>query len=159
MYQQTSPTQRRQFYTLHQQGQTYAEIAERFGISKMGVRYWCRHLRDGKDAQTTYCKKPLGLLHRFHPRVRYVILRLRLEHARWGPNRILAKLRKRPSLLGLKLPSEAEIGRYLHQWRQFRRRPRACYELPSGDGRLWAWNEKHTRVMSRMTSGPLPPRI
>ncbi len=124
MYQQTNPTQRRQFYTLHQQGQTYAEIAERFGISKMCVRYWCRHLRDGKDAQTTYHKKPSGLLHRFHPRVRYVILRLRLEHARWGPNRILAKLRKRPSLLGLKLPSEAEIGRYLHQWRRFRRRPK-----------------------------------
>jgi hypothetical protein len=124
MHQQTSPAQRRQFYTLHQQGQTYAEIARRFGISKMCVRHWCRRLRDGKDAQTTYRRKPLGLLRRFHVRVRYVILRLRLEHPHWGPNRILVKLRKRPSLLGLKLPSESEIGRYLHQWRQFRRKPK-----------------------------------
>jgi hypothetical protein len=124
MHQQTSPTQRRQFYTLHQKGYIYAEIAERFEVSKMCVHYWCRHLRDGKDTQTTYRKKPLGLLRRFHPRVRFVILRLRLEHTRWGPNRILAKLRKRPSLLGLKLPSEAEIGRYLHQWRRFRRKPK-----------------------------------
>jgi hypothetical protein len=133
MHQQTSSTQRQQFYNLHQQGQTYAEIAERFGISKMCVRYWCRHLRDGKDALTTYHKKPWGLLHRFHARVRYVILRLRLEHTRWGPNRILAKLRKRPSLLGLKLPSEAEIGRYLHQWRKFRRKAKKKPVLPKSE--------------------------
>jgi hypothetical protein len=45
-----------------------------------------------------------------------------LEHPRWGPNRILAKLRKRPSLKSLRLPDESSIGRYLHQWERFRRR-------------------------------------
>jgi transposase InsO family protein len=44
-----------------------------------------------------------------------------LEHPRWGPSRILAGLRKHLSLRGLTLPSEASIGRYLHQWLQFRR--------------------------------------
>jgi transposase InsO family protein len=53
-----------------------------------------------------------------------VILRLRLEHPRWGPNRIRAKLKQRPALKGLRLPSDASIGRYLHQWSCFRRPPR-----------------------------------
>jgi transposase InsO family protein len=56
--------------------------------------------------------------------VRYGILRLRLEHPRWGPNRIHARLRKRSSLHGLLLPSESSIGRYLHQWERFQRRPK-----------------------------------
>jgi putative transposase len=124
MGQQTNPSQRQHFYALHQEGHTYAEISERFKISKACVRYWCRRQRDGKGSQTIYSSKPCRLLNHFHPRVRYVILRLRLEHPRWGPNRIRCKLKKRPSLLGLKLPSEAEIGRYLHQWRRFRRKPK-----------------------------------
>jgi transposase InsO family protein len=53
--------------------------------------------------------------------VRYCILRLRLEHPRWGPNRIREKLKKRPAVRNLRLPSEASIGRYLHQWPCFRR--------------------------------------
>jgi len=47
-----------------------------------------------------------------------------LQHPRWGPNRIREKLKKRPSLRGLILPSESSIGRYLHQWHRFRRRPK-----------------------------------
>jgi transposase InsO family protein len=64
------------------------------------------------------------LLSRFDPKVRYAILRLRLKHPRWGPNRIRARLKKRPSLRSLLLPGESSIGRYLHQWEGFRRRPR-----------------------------------
>jgi transposase len=94
---QTVPNQRQQFYTLHLQGHTYAEIAERLGVSKMCVRFWCRRLRDGKGAQTIYPKKPSGLLSRFHPQVRYVILRLRLEHSRWGPNRCSLRVKQVPT--------------------------------------------------------------
>jgi hypothetical protein len=132
MVKQTIPDQRRQFYALHEEGHTYAEIAERMNASKACVRYWCRHQRKGKDVHTCYPRKCTGFLSHFHPRVRYVILRLRLEHARWGPNRIRSKLPKRPSLLGLKLPCQAEIGRYLHQWRRFRRRPK---KKPVGERR------------------------
>jgi hypothetical protein len=53
--------------------------------------------------------------------VRYAILYLRLHHPRWGPNRILAHLRQRPSLRHQVLPSEASIGHYLHQWPRFHR--------------------------------------
>lgn len=117
----TTPNQRRGFYQRHLRGETYQEIADSVGVSKWTVRSWCRRQRDGGECQTRYGNKPRGLLRRFDPKVSYSVLRLRLQHPRWGPNRILAGLKKRPSLQGLPLPSEASIGRYLHQWPQFRR--------------------------------------
>jgi len=121
MAEQTTPRQRRRFYERHLRGETYQEIADSEGVSRECVRYWCRRQRDGGDCRTIYRREPAGLLRRFHSLVRYCVLRLRLEHPRWGPNRIRAKLKKRPSLRGLALPSEASIGRYLHQWPRFRR--------------------------------------
>jgi len=120
----TTTDQRRKFYELHQDGLTYEETAHRFGVSKECVRYWCRGQRDGKSCQTHYHRESPGLLSHFDPKARYWILRLRLEHPRWGPNRIRARLKKQPSLRGLRLPSEASIGRYLHQWHPFRRKPK-----------------------------------
>lgn len=125
MSKRTVPQQRRDFYECHLRGETYAEIAERIAVSSECVRYWCRRQRDGGEYHTTYLQKPAGLLSRFDPKVRYGVLRLRLEHPRWGPNRIRARLTKRRSVRGLALPSEAEIGRYVHQWPQFRRRRRS----------------------------------
>ncbi len=121
---QTIPDQRESFHQRHQQGESYQEIADSTRYSKGCVRYWCRRQREGQSCQTSYQRKPPGLLSRFARIVRYVILRLRLEHPRWGPNRIQAGLKKRPSLRGLKLPGEASMGRYLHQWRRFRHKPK-----------------------------------
>ncbi len=120
----TTPCQRRKFYERHCQGETYQEIAVSEGVSKECVRYWCRRQRDGGHCQTTYRRSPPGLLSRFDSKVRYWVLRLRLKHPRWGPNRIRERLKKIPSLRYLPLPSEASIGRYLHQWPRFRRRPK-----------------------------------
>lgn len=120
----TTTDQRRKFYEIHQNDATYEEIADRLCVSKWCVRYWCRRQRDGKGCETHCHREQPGLLSSFDPKVRYCVLRLRLEHPRWGPNRILAKLKKRPSLRGLKLPGEASIGRYLHQWSRFRRKPK-----------------------------------
>ena len=113
--------QRQQCYRLHLGGETYAQIAQRFDASKECVRYWCRRQRDGGDIHTHYGHRPPGLLGFFSALVRYAILRLRLEHRHWGPSRLLFHLRQRPSLRHLVLPSEASIGRYLHQWPCFRR--------------------------------------
>jgi transposase InsO family protein len=124
MSQQTTPAQRRGFYERHRQEETYPEIAQRAGVSKECVRYWCRRQRDGGSTQTMYPHEPRGWLSEFDARVRYGILRLRLEHPHWGPGRIRANLKKRPSLQGLRLPSDASIGRYLHQWPCFRRQTR-----------------------------------
>jgi len=117
----TTPDQRRGFYQRHLRGETYQEIADSAGVSKWTVRYWCRRQRAGGDCRTRYGSGSRGLLSRFDPKMRYCVLRLRLEHPRWGPNRIRARLKKRPALQGLRLPSEASIGRYLHQWSRFRR--------------------------------------
>jgi hypothetical protein len=126
----TTPSLRQQFCYRHQSGETYEAIADSEGVSKWTVRFWCRRARDGGDLRTRFHREPEGLLHRFDPKVRYCVLRLRLEHPRWGPNRILAGLRKRPSLRGLSLPSEASIGRYLHQWPQFRRKRKEVRKRP-----------------------------
>jgi transposase len=121
MSKQTTVEQRQGFYRRHQAGETYPEIAEALGVSVECVRYWCRRQRVGGPCQTVYRPRSGGLLSHFEAKVRYAILRLRLEHPRWGPNRILSRLKKRPSLRGLRLPKEAQIGRYLHQWLGFRR--------------------------------------
>ena len=118
----TTPLVRQRLCDRHRREETYEAIADSESLSKWTVRYWCRRERDGGSLRTVYRREPAGLLGRFDPKVRYCVLRLRLEHPRWGPNRILAGLRKRPSLRGLSLPSEASIGRYLHQWPRFRRR-------------------------------------
>jgi hypothetical protein len=113
-------------YDQHQAGKTYAQIAQEYDLSFECVRYWCRRQRDHKGVDTVFPKR--HMLHTFHPLVRYGILRLRLEHMKWGPIRIRFHLQKRPSLKGLRLPSPAQIGRYLHQWKRFRRKPRLPLE-------------------------------
>lgn len=130
----TTPAQRREFYRRHLRGESYQVIADEVGVSKGCVRYWCRRQRDGGTCQSNYRREPAGLLGRFDPRIRYCVLRLRLEHPRWGPKHILFGLKKRPSLKGFKLPSEASIGRYLHQWPKFRRqsRPKPRSKKPNG---------------------------
>jgi hypothetical protein len=120
---------RQQFCDRHRSGETYDAIAVSEGVSKWTVRYWCRRDRDGCGLQTVFRREPAGMLRRFDPKVRYCVLRLRLEHPRWGPNRILARLRNRPSLRALSLPSQASIGRYLHQW------PRFCRQAKQQSGR------------------------
>jgi transposase InsO family protein len=124
MVRRTTPGERREFYKRHLQGEAYQEIGGDTGYSVWCVRHWCRHQRDGGSPWTGYRREPAGLLSRSDPKVRYCVLRLRLEHPRWGPNRIREGLKKRPSLKGLVLPSEASIGRYLHQWSRFRRKPK-----------------------------------
>lgn len=119
---QTTPEKRRRFYQWQLRGRSYQKIADEEGVSKECVRYWCRRQRDGGDCLNCYRRTPVGLLSRFEPKVRYCALRLRLEHPRWGPNRILMRMKKRSSLQGLRLPSESSIGRFLHQWERFRRR-------------------------------------
>jgi len=118
----TTLQQRKEFYQQQQAGQSYAAIAECQGVSRECVRYWCRRQRAGGDCTTHYKRKPGGSMSHFSRLLRYGVLRLRLEHPCWGPKSIRAGLGKRATFEGRKLPSEASIGRYLHQWARFRRR-------------------------------------
>lgn len=123
MSEQTTCKQRRLFYQRHNQGETYQEIAQAMGVSRECVRYWCRRQRAGKSVQSFYHRKPLGLLSQFSAVARYVCMRLRLEHPRWGASRIRHAMIQRPTLQNLRVPSTTQIGRYLHQWLRFRRKP------------------------------------
>lgn len=120
----TTPEQRRLFYQRHLCGETYEDIAAGTGASPWCVRYWCRKQRAGGSHKTVYRRNPTGILSHFSWRVRYGILRLRLEHPRWGPQRIQVHLRKRLKGSGWRIPSAASIGRYLHRWSRFRRQSR-----------------------------------
>lgn len=117
----TNRTERESFWQRHQAGESYAAIAVGAGVSVECVRYWCRRQRKALVEVHPVRRHSDGLLGRFDGKVRYVLLRLRLTHPRWGPNRLRYHLGKRPSLQGLRLPSEPQIGRYLHQWPKFRR--------------------------------------
>jgi transposase InsO family protein len=123
MRRQTEPGQREEFYALHRAGETYERIAERFGVSRECVRYWCRRQRDGGRCESRHWRPRHGQLSLFDPRVRFGTLRLRLKHPHWGPSRIRHRLRKQYPVL--RIPSAVSIGRYLHQWRRFRRPPKA----------------------------------
>lgn len=121
MARRSSERERAAFVAEHQAGASYAEIAEKYGVSRECVRYWCRRRRRGQSVASTWPKRSPGLLARFDPLVRYAILRLRLTHPHWGPTRIRYHLGKRTALQGKRLPSPTQIGRYLHQWPRFRR--------------------------------------
>lgn len=120
----TTIVQRRLCYDRHQGGATYAQIAAQLGISPACVRYWYRQQRDGRTRLDTRVPRRAGtLLHHFIPLMRYVILRVRLQHPGWGRDRIQVALAQHPALKGKRLPSAVQIGRYLHQWPRFRRGP------------------------------------
>lgn len=117
----TTPAQREAFIQRHTQGETYAAIAQAYGVSWQCVRYWWQRFRRGEGLVGHYAGKPHSLLMRFTPLLRSVILRLKLTYPHWGPQRLRYHLQQRPSLRGQALPSVTQIGRYLHQWPRFRR--------------------------------------
>lgn len=126
---QTTERERKAFYDRFRGGESYQVIAHATGWSVECVRYWCRRQRDGQSCRQPRRRTGTGALSRFSPLVRYAVLRLRLEHPRWGPHSILLHLSKRPSLRGQRLPSPAAIGRYLRRWPTLRRARRHRREL------------------------------
>lgn len=117
----TSVPVREEFVAEHQAGFGYRVIASKYNVSLECVRYWCRKAKQGESLESYYRGRRPGLLQCFHPLVRYVVLRLRLSHPGWGPSRIHYHLGQRPSLAEKRLPGVSQIGRYLHQWKRFRR--------------------------------------
>lgn len=124
----TTEGQRREMYWRHLQGESYDVIGKSYGLSRECVRYWCRRQRDGGRVKTQWHRPAPGVLSHSDPIVRYCILRLRLEHPGWGPERIRFHLGRRSSLQNKRLPSRAGIGRYLKQWPRFRHRRRARHQ-------------------------------
>jgi hypothetical protein len=125
MHERTDEAKRLEFFHRHLRGESYAEIAAEAGVSRECVRYWCRRQKKGGAVMSHYPGPAAGLLQRFDVKVRYVVLKLRLQHPGWGPGSIRLGLKKRTSLARLAIPSVSQIGRYLHQYERFRRKKRA----------------------------------
>lgn len=126
----TTVEQREAFIQRHAKGETFAAIAQAYGVSWQCVRLWWQRFLRGEGVTSHYVREQHSLLMRFAPLVRYVILRLKVAHPHWGPRRLRYHLQQRPSLVGQPLPSATQIGRYLHQWERFRRPVKRKRTLP-----------------------------
>jgi hypothetical protein len=56
----------------------------------------------------------------FSAQVRQQIEGMRRAHPHWGPASLLLQLHKVPEMAGQALPSRATIGRFLHDFPEFR---------------------------------------
>jgi hypothetical protein len=120
----TGTVERKQFFKLHEEGQTYADIAELFGVSAMCVRFWCRRLRAGGGVENGYHNPRRGSLSQFDPRLPAQVLALRRAHPHWGPESLLLHLRQDGQFADPPLPSRASLARFLHGFGEFRRGPK-----------------------------------
>lgn len=116
---ETTPAERRKFYQLHQDGLTYEQIAERYAVSPMCVRYWCRKQGKGEGVENHYYNPRSGILSQFDESIRVKILELRQAHPRWGPASIGLQLSKDTALQSFGIPSRSSIGRYLHSFPEY----------------------------------------
>jgi hypothetical protein len=141
----------------HEQGSSLKQIAQQMGLNWYTVRHWWRQYRDGGLAalqpRTRY--RAQGVLSRFHPLVRYVLLRLKREHPHWGPDLLLYVMRQRPSLNGIALPSRTSIAVYLRpylwRFRQHRvytqQRPTTHHWQPKAVHEQWQMDFKAAEVV------------
>jgi len=116
--QATTIAQRRGMISLVEEGYTHAAIADQVGVSFWTARKWIRiGKRCGKEnLASCYGRPTTGPLAGYDPMVRYVALRLKRQHPKWGAEYVLKKLGEKRSLQGKKLPSATTIWRY---WRSF----------------------------------------
>lgn len=116
--QATTIAQRREMMRLVEEGYTYAEVAQQTGVSFWTARKW---IRIGKkygvqNLASSYGRPRAGPLHGFDPMVRYIALRLKRQHLKWGAEYVLKKLNEKHWAKKKELPSTTTIWRY---WRNF----------------------------------------
>ena len=116
--QATSIAQRRQMLSLVEEGHSYVEVAEQVGVSFWTARKWIRRgKKEGKEnLASRYGRPATGPLGEFDSKLRYKVLRMKLEHPKWGAEYVVKKLREDRVLKGKKLPSAMTIWRY---WSSF----------------------------------------
>jgi transposase len=113
----TTVQQRQEIARLVAAGLTYHTIAEQVGVSYWAVRKWARRaLTRGVHGLVTRPGRPrTGALSRWAPVVRYVVLRLKVQHPTWGAEYVRQRLQAHPAVHG-PVPNAVTIWRY---WRQF----------------------------------------
>lgn len=111
----------------HLGGETLATIAADMRLNYYTVRDWWRvYQRKGWEGLAPKPQGPsrVGYLGRFSPVVKYVALRLKLEHPGWGADALLLEMSRRPGLEGVRLPKRSALTAYLAQFGNRLRRPR-----------------------------------
>ena len=146
----TTVQQRQEMARLADQGESYQSVADQAGVSFWTARKWIRQARRGglPALVTTLGRPASGPLSSFDPLVRYVALRLKLEHKTWGAAYVVKKMGERPSLKGKRLPDPTVVWRY---WRSFgdrlfpKRRPAQPKRPPGGVAHgVWQMDAKES---------------
>src|SRR5688500_4134692 len=91
----------------HLAGETLANLAEALQLNFYTVRNWWRiSHRQGLPGLFPKPAGPpgRGVLSKFEPLVKYVVLRLKRHHPAWGLDVLRLELKRRPSLRGIALP-------------------------------------------------------
>jgi len=116
--QATTLAQRREMLRLVEADLTYAAVAKQVGVSYWTARKWIRLGKryGSENLASCYGRPATGALADFDPLIRFVALRCKRQHPKWGAEYVLKKLGERRALQGKKLPSATTIWRY---WRSF----------------------------------------
>jgi transposase InsO family protein len=113
----TSHAQRVEMIERHAKGESYHRLANDLHLNYYTVREWCRRYQKGGWEQL----KPRQAggrqpLLRFHPLVKYALLKLKRQHPGWGLDKLSLELQRRSSLRTYALPKRSTIHTYLKQF-------------------------------------------
>ncbi len=111
----------------HLAGEPLEQIATAMQLRFYTVRtYWRAYRQHGWAAiqPPRAGPPPSGPLGHAHPRIKYVLLRLKRQHPGWGVNKLRLALTRRPSLQGLELPQRSALAAYLTRFSARLQRPR-----------------------------------
>ena len=139
MMRRTTLADRQQIVVLKKAGQSHQAVADVTGWCIGTVRnVWRAFQRAGEAGLSSgkVGRPATGRLSTFHPLVRYVALRRKLERPHAGPDVILADMAIRPSLRGLPLPSSSSLGAYFSTFGQRLVTPRRHLQLPGQSSQL-----------------------
>lgn len=127
MNQPTSHQTRVAIVERHLAGEPLEQIATALQLSFYTVRsYWRAFRTNGWPAIQPPRSGPVasGPLARAHPRVKYLLLRLKRQHPGWGVDKLRLELSRRSSLAGLPLPQRSALAAYLTRFGTRLLRPR-----------------------------------
>ena len=123
----TSHALRLEVVERHLAGESLPSIAAALQLNPYTARsFWRLYRQRGWDALVPQSSGPprSGPLVSAHPRIKYVLLRLKRQHRGWGVDKLRLELTRRASLQGLPIPQRSALASYLAQFGARLRRPR-----------------------------------
>jgi transposase InsO family protein len=112
----TTHAQRVEMIERHLAGESLPAIAAALHLNPYTVRkFWRIYQQHGWTGLHVRPPGPAirGPLGTGHPRVKYVLLRLKRQHRGWGVDKLRLELTRRPSLQGCPIPQRSALAAYL----------------------------------------------